>query len=51
MHKQLFNLDITDEQKTDMIGKLGEFDFRMNQGGSEDIQLEALLAYFSCLKK
>lgn len=49
IHRQVFDLDITEERKLNMIEKIGEFEFRLNQGGSPEIQLEALLAQF--LKK
>jgi replication factor C small subunit len=46
VHRQLFSLDIPEEARLSMIDSLGEFEFRLNQGGSEEIQLEALLARF-----
>ncbi|MBU0530179.1 MAG: replication factor C small subunit, partial [Nanoarchaeota archaeon] len=49
IHKQVFDLDITEERKLNMIEKIGEFEFRLNQGGTPEIQLQALLAQF--LKK
>ena len=50
MHKQLFNLSISEHEKTVLLEKIGEFEFRLNQGGSDDIQLEALLAQFGAVK-
>jgi len=44
-------LDISEKSKVELIEKIGEFEFRMNQGGNEQIQLEALLAKFANLKK
>ncbi|MFH1445640.1 MAG: replication factor C small subunit [Nanoarchaeota archaeon] len=46
MHKQVFELPIQEGSKLELIEKIGEFEFRLNQGGSEEIQLEALLAQF-----
>jgi replication factor C small subunit len=46
MHKSIFELQIPEPAKLELIEKIGEFEFRLNQGGSEDIQLEALLANF-----
>ena len=46
IHRQVFELNIPDKTKLEMIEKIGEYEFRLNQGGSEDIQLEALLAQF-----
>ncbi len=49
VHRELFNLDIPDERKVRLVEKVGEFEFRINQGGTPEVQLEALLAQF--LKK
>ncbi len=46
IHKELYLLDVPDEKKIDLVEQIGEFEFRMNQGGSPEIQLEALLAQF-----
>lgn len=51
IHRQLFNLDIPEESRLRLIDRIGEFEFRLNQGGSEEIQLEALLAQFLDNKK
>ncbi|MBS3052681.1 MAG: replication factor C small subunit [Candidatus Aenigmarchaeota archaeon] len=50
MHKQIFDLDIPEENKIRMIELTGEYDFRISEGGSELIQLEALLAQFLLYK-
>jgi replication factor C small subunit len=44
-------MDIPEEKRLRMIDRIGEFEFRLNQGGSEEIQLEALLAQFLNVKK
>lgn len=46
IHRQVFDLEISEEKKLHLIEKIGEFEFRLNQGGTEEIQLEALLAQF-----
>jgi replication factor C small subunit len=46
VHRSLFELPIPEAAKLELVEKIGEFEFRLNQGGSEDIQLEALLANF-----
>lgn len=46
IHKEIFGLDIPEERKLKLIEKTGETEFRLNQGGSEEIQLEALLTQF-----
>ncbi|MFN6992320.1 MAG: hypothetical protein ACK4MM_06325 [Fervidobacterium sp.] len=51
IHKQVFELDISEENKIKMIELIGEYDFRLSEGGSELIQLEALLAQFLLLRK
>jgi replication factor C small subunit len=48
---QLYKLDISDQAKVDLVEKVGEFEFRLNQGGNEQLQLEALLAQFALYKK
>jgi len=49
IHREIFSLDVPEERKLLLIEKTGEAEFRLNQGGSEEIQLEALLTHF--LKK
>jgi replication factor C small subunit len=44
IHREVLDLDITDDKKMKMIENLGEYQFRIVQGGSNDIQIEALLA-------
>ncbi|HZY92315.1 MAG TPA: replication factor C small subunit [Thermoplasmata archaeon] len=38
---------LTDRQKVDLVGYLGEVDFRLAQGATERIQLEAVLAHLA----
>ncbi len=47
MHREIFNLDIPDQKKVELIDRLGEHDFRLVEGSNEKIQLESLLAYFA----
>ncbi|MEM5776836.1 MAG: replication factor C small subunit [Candidatus Aenigmatarchaeota archaeon] len=44
MHKQIFEINISEEKKLEAIKLLAEYDFRLTEGGSELIQLEALIA-------
>jgi replication factor C small subunit len=44
-------LDIPDEDKIKLVDKTGEYDFRISEGGSNLIQLEALLAQFLLFSK
>ncbi|NIO19320.1 MAG: replication factor C small subunit [Candidatus Aenigmarchaeota archaeon] len=46
IHKEVFNLKIQEDKKIRLVEQIGEFEYRMNQGGSPEIQLEALLAQF-----
>lgn len=44
--KTMIDMTISDRLKVDMIDKIGEIDFRMAEGGSDRIQIEALIAHF-----
>jgi replication factor C small subunit len=44
---QIYRLDISDKDRVSLVDEIGEFEFRLNQGGNEQIQLEALLAHFA----
>ena len=50
IHAEIFNLDIPEILRIDLIKIVGEIDFRLNQGASELIQLNALLAKIVLLK-
>ena len=43
MHQETFNLDIDERTKMDIIKILAEFEYRLSQGATEEIQLNALL--------
>jgi replication factor C small subunit len=47
IHRQIFDLDIPEEKKVELVDKIGEFSYRITQGANEIIQLEALLAHFT----
>ena len=47
IQKEIWNLDIEDNQKLKLIEKCGEVEFRIVEGSDEYIQLEALLASFN----
>ena len=52
IHKQIYSLDISEETKMKLVERTGEYEFRISEGGSDLIQLEALLAQFLlCNKK
>ncbi len=44
MHREVYNLKISEEQKIEVIKILAEIEYRLSQGGTEIIQLNALLA-------
>ena len=47
IQKGIWELNVSDLSKVDMIEKCGEIEFRMVEGSDEFVQLEALLASFS----
>ena len=49
LHREIISLDVTDVQKAQLIDKLGEYEFRIAEGGTEDLQIEAFLAQVSAL--
>jgi len=51
IHRQIYALGISEEQKVRLLEALGEFEFRVSQGGNEYIQLEAFLAQCLLLAK
>ena len=44
IHGQLFDLDVSDRQKLEMMERVGEYEFRLTEGSNPQVQLEALLA-------
>ena len=50
IQKEIWNLDIADRAKVELVDKCGEIEFRMVEGADEFVQLEALLAYFTLAK-
>ena len=46
IQREIWNLDIDNRRKVDLIDKCGEIEFRLVEGSDEFIQLEALLAQF-----
>ena len=48
-HQEVFNLDIDEKLKIDIIKLLAEIEFRLSQGATEEIQLNALLAQISIM--
>jgi len=44
MHREIYDLDVSEDVKIDLTKILAEFEYRLSQGGTEEIQLQALLA-------
>ena len=50
VHREIFDLDVSERAKLEIIENLGEFEFRISEGGSADIQIEAFLAQMADLE-
>ncbi len=50
IHREILGLDVDDKCKAQLIDKLGEYEFRIVEGGQEDLQIEAFLAQLVALK-
>lgn len=46
----VYDLNVSDKIRIELIERIGEFEFRIDQGGNDQIQLEALLAQLALLK-
>jgi replication factor C small subunit len=51
IHRQIYSLNISEEDKVKLVEKCGEYEFRIDMGANELIQLEALLAQFLLIGK
>ncbi|MFQ5800202.1 MAG: replication factor C small subunit, partial [Candidatus Hydrothermarchaeales archaeon] len=51
IHKEVFNLPLSEEIKVRLADIIGEYEFRLVEGSNEVIQLEALLAQFTLIGK
>ncbi|NUN11623.1 hypothetical protein HUU53_03175, partial [Candidatus Micrarchaeota archaeon] len=51
VYREVTRLDVDDETKVKLVDRVGEYDFRMSEGGDERIQLEALLAQIMLVAK
>lgn len=45
--KQVYDLEISDKKRINLVEKIGDFEYRISSGGNVQIQLEALLAQFA----
>ncbi len=44
IHREIYELNIQEDMKIELSKLLAEFEYRLSQGGTEEIQLQALLA-------
>ncbi len=51
LHREIYNLDISDTAKLTLIEKMGEYEFRIVEGGSPDVQIESFLAQVANLEE
>ncbi|MFA5176402.1 MAG: replication factor C small subunit [Candidatus Nanoarchaeia archaeon] len=51
IQREIWNLNIKDENKLKMVEKCGEIEFRLVEGSDEYVQLEALLSQFALYGK
>ena len=51
MHRNIFELDISEIGKVRLIDKMGEIEFRMVEGSNSRIQLESFIAYLALIGK
>ena len=47
LHRAVFDLNVSDAVKVKLLDRIGEADYRLVEGSSERIQIEALLAHFA----
>ena len=50
IHRKIYDLNISEEKKIEISKILAEFEYRLSQGATEEIQLQALLARLVLLK-
>jgi replication factor C small subunit len=46
IHHEIFNLEVPDIVRVELVDQIGEVEFRLVEGSNERIQLEALIAHF-----
>ncbi|UCD02784.1 MAG: replication factor C small subunit [Candidatus Aenigmatarchaeota archaeon] len=46
VHSHVFKTDLDEKKKLSLVEILGEYEFRLNQGATPEVQLEAMLAQF-----
>lgn len=51
IHREIFDLPLEEKKKVDLVDQVGEYEFRIIQGGNDRIQLSALLAQLAAMGK
>lgn len=51
MHRNIFDMEISEQGKVRLLEKIGEVEFRLVEGSNSRIQIESLLAYFAVIGK
>jgi len=51
IHREIYELDVAEGLKIELSKLLAKFEYRLSQGGTEDIQLQALLAKIIMLQE
>lgn len=51
LHRAVFDLDTSNENRVRLLDRIGETNFRLVEGGDEKIQLEALIAYMVLMEQ
>ncbi len=51
IQSEIWNLEVSEVDKADLVDKCGEIEFRLTEGSDEFVQLEALLAQFTKYNK
>lgn len=50
IHREIYDLDVEERAKLEIVEKLGEYEFRIVEGGSPDVQIESLLAQLATVE-
>jgi len=51
IHREIYDLNVSEDMKIELTKLLAEFEYRLSQGGTEEIQLQALLAKIVMLQE
>ncbi|MHA1726192.1 MAG: replication factor C small subunit [Promethearchaeota archaeon] len=51
IHREIYDLEIPEKQKLELIKILAEFEYRLSQGATEEIQLQALFSRIALLQE